>query len=55
MNAQDAKDHAILMSYDAMRICMGIKPVNATASEVIRWMETITALAARAHGGENRG
>jgi chromosome segregation ATPase len=42
---QEAKDHAVLMSYDAMRICMGLNPVNATAPEVIRWMEAITGTA----------
>ena len=29
---------AILMGYDAMRLCMGIEPKYYTRDEVIRWI-----------------
>lgn len=34
----EARDHAILMAYDAFRICMGQKPQHASCETVMKWM-----------------
>lgn len=34
------RDFAIVMAYEAFRICLGLK-TRTPASEVIRWMQTI--------------
>lgn len=39
---QQAKEHSILMGYDAMRICTGLNPKHFSATEVIRWIELLT-------------
>lgn len=30
---------AVRMAFDAMRLCLGGKPVNFTVDEVIRWLQ----------------
>ena len=35
---QKAKDHAVLMAYDAFALCMGQEPKNHTLIDVVRWM-----------------
>lgn len=35
---QKAKDHAVLMAYDAFALCMGREPKNFTLLDVVRWM-----------------
>lgn len=37
MRAPSAHDFAIIMAYDAFRICIGGKPKNAP-KDVLRWM-----------------
>lgn len=34
----EARVFAVQMGFDAMRICLGMKPKNHSASEVLRWM-----------------
>lgn len=29
---------AVCMAFDAMRLCLGGKPINFTVDEVIRWL-----------------
>lgn len=41
-DAQEAKDFAIVMGYDAMRICMGLEPKHNTLEDIVRWMKKIS-------------
>jgi hypothetical protein len=49
-----AVSFAVTMGMDAMRLCLGIRPRNHSAADVIRWIklmepQSLTAVA----GGEN--
>jgi hypothetical protein len=40
-SARTAKDHAILMAYDAFGLCLGSPPRHFPAGEVLRWMQCV--------------
>lgn len=37
-----AQEMAICMGWDAFRICIGMKPVNFSTEEVMRWLRLVT-------------
>lgn len=38
------QEMASCMGFDAMRIARGVKPINFTVSEVMRWMELMARI-----------
>ena len=41
---EKAKQHAIVMAYEAMRVCLGLPTKYHTPAEVIRWMQCIVGI-----------
>lgn len=39
---RDAETTAVLMGMDALRICIGIAPINFTRAEVLRWIRLMS-------------
>lgn len=37
-----SEEMAICMGFDALRICIGQKPINFTAQQVMRWLSLVT-------------
>lgn len=38
----EASEHAVCMGFDALRICIGQRPLKFPLHDIIKWMETIS-------------
>jgi hypothetical protein len=39
---KSSEETAVLMGMDALRICIGMAPVNFTRAEVLRWIRAMS-------------